>query len=133
MFVTLTWTYEFSYVYIDLGANWRVRSHVSPSAMADTYNSWKKCPLYSALDFFEEKIIIDKNLTIFYVNYYSLLWYTFSHVDFPNHPYSFFDYKILSIATLFVASLEKLVVPSQVFTAFQNNWNGCFFYWKVFR
>ena len=43
-------------------------------SIADTCNSWKKVsairryPLYKILDFFEEKIIIDKNLTIFYVN-----------------------------------------------------------------
>ena len=43
-------------------------------SIADTCSSWKKVspirryPLYKILDFFEEKIIIDKNLTIFYVN-----------------------------------------------------------------
>ena len=29
----------------------------------------RKCPLYRVLDFFEEKIIIDKNLTRYYVNF----------------------------------------------------------------
>ena len=33
---------------------------------------------------------------------------------------SFIDYMILSITTLFVASLEKLIVSSEVFTVFQN-------------
>ena len=37
-------------------------------SQTDTYGSWKKCPLLKSLDFFEEKIIIDKNLTRFYVN-----------------------------------------------------------------
>ena len=32
----------------------------------------------------------------------------------------FIDYMILSMATVFVASFEKLVVPSQVFTVFQD-------------
>ena len=32
----------------------------------------RRCPLYRFLNFFEEKIIIDKNLTIFYVNCDSL-------------------------------------------------------------
>ena len=36
------------------------------------------------------------------------------------------------MVTLFVALNEKIVVFSQVLTVFENIWNACFSYWKVF-
>ena len=43
---------------------------------------------------------------------------------------NFIDYMTLSMATLFVASLEKLVVLLQLFNVFQNIWKFLFFLLK---
>ena len=53
-----------------LQSKWQEQIEVlhSKLSIADIYGSWKNCPLYWVLDVFEAKNIINKNLTMFYVN-----------------------------------------------------------------